>query len=56
MTLHAVVYTSEGAEAYDDVGAAIDAPGETWVHATAAVTSDLEAVLMLTHFRRQGWL
>jgi magnesium transporter len=44
VTLHAVVYTSEGAEAYDDVGAAIEAPGETWVHATVGSASDLEAV------------
>jgi hypothetical protein len=29
VTLHAVVYTSEGAEEYDDVGAAVEAPGET---------------------------
>ena len=42
MTLDAVVYTSDGVEAYDDVGAAIDAPGETWVHGAVSEESDLE--------------
>ena len=44
MSLSAVVYTSDGAEPYDDVGAAIAAPGETWVHATPGEASDLEAI------------
>lgn len=32
MSLDAVVYTSEAVDQYDDVGAAIAAPGETWIH------------------------
>lgn len=33
MTLHAMVYTADGVERYDDVEEALEAPGETWVHA-----------------------
>ncbi|WP_049979861.1 magnesium/cobalt transporter CorA [Halolamina rubra] len=44
MTLQAVVYTRDGVEAYDDVGAAVDAPGETWVHAGVDSAADLEPV------------
>ncbi|WP_435117700.1 magnesium/cobalt transporter CorA [Halolamina sp. C58] len=44
MTLQAVVYTDTGVEEYDDVGAAVDAPGETWIHASAGERSDLDAI------------
>ncbi|NHX35233.1 MULTISPECIES: magnesium/cobalt transporter CorA [Halolamina] len=44
MTLQAVVYTRDGVQAYDDVGAAVDAPGETWVHASVDEASDLETI------------
>lgn len=33
MTLSAAVFTDAGRETYDDVDAAVAAPGETWVHA-----------------------
>jgi magnesium transporter len=33
MSLYSSVYTAEGVEQYDEVEAAIAAPGETWVHA-----------------------
>ncbi|MFW5935072.1 MAG: magnesium/cobalt transporter CorA [Halolamina sp.] len=44
MTLQTVVYTSHGVESYDDVGAAVDAPGETWVHAAVDEASELATV------------
>ncbi|KPN30453.1 magnesium transport protein CorA [Halolamina pelagica] len=44
MTLQTVVYTSDGVETYDDVAAAVDAPGETWIHASADEAADLAAV------------
>jgi len=34
MSMRACVYTSDGTEAYDDIDAAIDAEGGTWVHAS----------------------
>ena len=44
MTLQAVVYTHDGVESYDDVGAAVDAPGETWVHVSVDQAAELAAI------------
>ena len=33
MSLHAMVYTADGVERYDDLAGALSAAGETWVHA-----------------------
>ena len=33
MNVHAMAYTADGVEAYDEIEAALSAPGETWVHA-----------------------
>lgn len=41
MTLHAMAYTADGVERFDDLGAAVDTDGETWVHADAAESADL---------------
>jgi len=35
MSLHATVYTDSGVERYDDLGTAIDTPGETWAYAVS---------------------
>lgn len=47
MTVHATVYSADGTERFDDVQAAIDAPGETWVHVAdpAVGASAFDAVL-----------
>ena len=44
MSLDAAVYTGGGVERYDDVGAAITAPGETWVHAEGPEPDELAAL------------
>lgn len=42
MSLHAMVYTPDGVVRYDDIDAALDAPGETWIHADAAESADVD--------------
>ncbi|MFT4946022.1 MAG: magnesium transporter [Natronomonas sp.] len=42
MSFHAVVYTPEGIDRYDDIQAAIAAPGETWVHAEDVDPSEMD--------------
>ncbi|SEO29002.1 magnesium transporter [Halogranum amylolyticum] len=44
MSLHAMVYTSDGVERYDDVDAALGAPGETWVHADDAEPAEMRTL------------
>ncbi len=44
MSLHAMVYTADGVERYDDVTAAVSAPGETWVHAEDAEPAEMRAL------------
>jgi len=44
VTVGAVVYTSEGVDAYDDLEAARNADGTTWVRASAASPSELDRV------------
>jgi len=44
MSLYGMVYTQEGVERYEEVGAALDAPGETWIHAEAAADEELETL------------
>jgi|AntRauTorcE11898_2_1112593.scaffolds.fasta_scaffold05705_2 magnesium transporter len=45
MSLQAMVYTDHGIERYDDdVGAAIDAPGATWVHADIHDSTEVDAL------------
>jgi len=42
MNLQAMVYTDSGAEQYDDLEAALSAPGETWVHAEGTESTELD--------------
>jgi magnesium transporter len=42
--ISAVVYSSSGHEVYDDIAAARDAPGTTWVRATDATGAEMERV------------
>lgn len=44
MSLDAAVYTGGGVERYDDLAAAITAPGETWVHAEGPEPGELDAL------------
>jgi magnesium transporter len=44
MSLHAMVYTTDGVERYDDVDAALSAPGETWVHADDAEPTEMRVL------------
>ncbi|WP_226023390.1 magnesium/cobalt transporter CorA [Halomicrobium salinisoli] len=42
--ISAVVYGGDGVTEYDDLGAARDADGTTWVHATDATSAEMEAI------------
>jgi magnesium transporter len=42
MSLHAMVYSTAGVERHDGVDAAVDAPGETWVHAESPDAEELD--------------
>ena len=42
MNLHAMVYTADGVERYDDVTAAVTASGETWVHVESVELTAME--------------
>ncbi|UPV99876.1 magnesium/cobalt transporter CorA [Halorussus gelatinilyticus] len=44
MTVEAVVYTETGTRTYDDLRAAREATGTTWVHASDATTDEMERV------------
>ena len=44
MTLYATVYTEGGVERYEDVGTAVTASGETWVHAEAPTDEELRTL------------
>ncbi|MFC7043965.1 magnesium/cobalt transporter CorA [Halonotius sp. GCM10025705] len=44
MNVHAVVYTPDGVERYDELDAAVSAPGETWIHASAADPTAMNAL------------
>jgi magnesium transporter len=44
MSVHAMVYTADGVDRYDDIDAAIATPGETWIHAEAVDPAELEAL------------
>ncbi|MFW6320814.1 MAG: magnesium/cobalt transporter CorA [Halohasta sp.] len=42
MSVRAMVYTADGVERYEDVAAALAAPGGTWVHADGVDATDLD--------------
>ena len=44
MSFHAMVYTADGVERHDDLDTALDAPGETWVHADDAESVEMNAL------------
>ena len=44
MSLNAIVYTADGVERYDDVAAAVTAPGDTWVHAEDVEPAEMRAL------------
>jgi len=44
MSFSAVVYTAEGVERYDELDAALAAPGETWVHADDLGPTEMDAL------------
>jgi magnesium transporter len=44
MSVHAMVYTADGVDRYDDIDAAIATSGETWIHAEAVDPAELEAL------------
>ncbi|WP_224270821.1 magnesium/cobalt transporter CorA [Haloprofundus salinisoli] len=44
MSLHAMVYTADGVERYDDIDSALSATGETWVHADGLESSEIQAL------------
>ena len=44
MSLHAMVYTADGVERYDEIAAAVSSPGETWVHAEDVEPTEMKAL------------
>lgn len=44
MSLHAMVFTVDGVERYDDLDAAVTAPGETWIHAEGIEHLEMKAL------------
>ncbi|GAA0216414.1 magnesium/cobalt transporter CorA [Halobaculum roseum] len=44
MSLHAMVYTADGVERHDDLDTALEAPGETWIHANDVEPTEMKAL------------
>ncbi|WP_224449730.1 magnesium/cobalt transporter CorA [Haloprofundus salilacus] len=44
MSLHAMVYTADGVERYDDLDTALSARGETWIHADDIESAEMKAL------------